>query len=142
MIYSGERPLLHPERRPMRTLALSWRPPGLSVFLVVWFGQFVSLLGSGLTEFAVGVWVYQQTGSATQFALTFLFVTLPRILLSPFAGALIDRWDRRSTMLLSDLGAGLTTVALAGLFWMGALAVWHVYLFAALGSLCSTFQRP
>jgi hypothetical protein len=51
----------------------------LSTFLLVWFGQFVSLLGSGLTEFALGVWVYQKTGSATQFALTFLFLALPRI---------------------------------------------------------------
>jgi len=126
----------------MQILSLSRRPNGLPVFLLVWVGQFISLLGSGLTEFAVGVWVYQQTGSATQFALTFLFLTLPRILLSPFAGALIDRWDRRRTMLLSDLGAGLTTVAIAALFWTDTITVWHIYVFATLGSFCSTFQRP
>ncbi len=82
----------------------------LPVFLLVWLGQLISLLGSGLTEFALGVWVYQRTGSMMQFALTFLFLALPRVLLSPFAGALIDRWDRRWTMLLSDLGAGCTTI--------------------------------
>jgi MFS family permease len=112
------------------------------MFLLVWFGQFVSLLSSGLSEFALGVWVHQKTGSATQFALTFLFLTLPRILLPPFAGAFIDRWDRRRAMLLSDLGAGLTTLAIAGLFWAGTIAVWHIYILTAIGSLCSTFQRP
>jgi MFS transporter, DHA3 family, macrolide efflux protein len=126
----------------MRTITLSRSPNGLPAFLLVWLGQLVSLLGSGLTEFALGVWVYQRTGSTTQFALTFLFLALPRVLLSPFAGALIDRWDRRWTMLLSDLGAGITTVALAMLFWSDALAIWHIYLFTTLGSLCSTFQRP
>jgi len=120
----------------MRTLALSWRPPGLSVFLVVWFGQLVSLLGSGLTEFAVGVWVYQQTGSATQFALTFLFVTLPRILLSPFAGALIDRWDRKRVMILCDAGRALSLASVPVAMVFGVLTVWQLYLNAFIeGSL-------
>ena len=126
----------------MQTLSLSRKPNSLPVFLLVWLGQFVSLLGSGLTEFALGVWVYQQTGSVTRFALTFVFLTLPRILLSPFAGSIIDRQDRRWIMLLSDLGAGITTLLLAALFWMDAVAIWHIYVLTTVGSLSSTFQRP
>ena len=114
----------------------------LVVFSTVWLGQLVSLLGSGLTEFALGVWIYMRTGSATQFALSFLFSSFPRIVLSPFAGALVDRWDRRHTMMLSDLGAGLTTLVIAGLLWTQQLDVWHIYLLMGISSIFSTFQRP
>lgn len=83
----------------------STRPKGFRSFLVIWFGQLVSLTGSGLTGFALGVWVYQRTGSVTQFALISLFTALPGIVFSPLAGALVDRWDRRWAMILSDAGA-------------------------------------
>ena len=72
-------------------------PRGLRTFALVWLGQFVSLLGSGLTEFALGVFVFQRTGSTTQFALTVFFFALPRIVLSPLAGTLVDRWPRKWT---------------------------------------------
>src|SRR5882762_1627555 len=82
---------------------------GMKVFATIWFGQLVSLIGSGLTNFALGVWVYQRTGSVTQFALIALCATLPGIMLSPLAGVLVDRWDRRRAMIFSDCGAGLST---------------------------------
>src|SRR6185295_10005561 len=68
---------------------------GMATFLVVWTGQVVSVLGSYLTGFALAVWIYQQTGSATYFALITLVTTLPGMLVLPLAGALVDRWDRR-----------------------------------------------
>jgi len=67
----------------------------MRVFIIIWLGQMVSLIGSGFTDFALGVWVYQRTGSVTQFALISLFTTLPGIVISPIAGTLVDRWDRR-----------------------------------------------
>ena len=85
----------------------------LRSFFIIWFGQFVSQIGSGLSGFALGVWVFQQTGSATQFAITILLGVLPNLILGPFAGALVDQWDRRKVMACSDAGAGLTTLALA-----------------------------
>ena len=115
---------------------------GMAVFALVWFGQLVSLTGSGLTEFALGVWVFQRTGSPVQFALTILFVSLPRILLSPLAGTLVDRWDRRLAMLLSDLGSGLCTLAVALLLFANQLQVAHIYLLVAISSAFGTFQRP
>lgn len=94
---------------------------GIGVFLLVWFGQLISLIGSGLTSFALGVWVYKRTGSVTQFSLILLFALLRSILISPVAGALVDRWNRRKCMIVSDLGAGITTVAIALLLATGNL---------------------
>ncbi|MEG4970357.1 MFS transporter [Microcoleus sp. B6-A1] len=115
---------------------------GMRIFLLIWFGQLVSLMGSGLTSFALGVWVYERTGSVTQFALISVFARLPAILLFPFAGALIDRWNRRWAMILSDSGAGLSTVAVALLLVTGRLEIWHIYLAVAVSSAFSAFQWP
>ncbi|WP_445310353.1 MFS transporter [Microcoleus vaginatus] len=115
---------------------------GMGVFLVVWFGQMISLIGSGLTSFALGVWVYQRTGSVTQFSLILLSAMVPSILISPVAGALVDRWNRRWCMILSDSGAGITTVAMALLLTTGNLEIWHIYLAVSLSSVCKAFQLP
>ncbi|MEG3908711.1 MFS transporter [Microcoleus sp. w2-18bC1] len=114
----------------------------MRVFLLVWFGQLVSLIGSGLTSFALGVWVYQRTGSVTQFSLILLSAMLPSILISPVAGAFVDRWNRRWCMILSDSGAGITTVAMALLLTTGNLEIWHIYLAVSLSSVCKAFQLP
>lgn len=111
-------------------------------FLIVWFGQVVSLLGSSMTGFALGVWVYQQTGSATGFALTLLFNMLPKAIFAPLAGVIADRFDRRKIMMMTDLGAGLTTVFTAVLLLSGNLAIWHIYLFTALNASFSAVQGP
>ena len=115
---------------------------GMGVFFLVWFGQLISLIGSGLTSFALGVWVYQRTGSVTQFSLILLSAMLPSILISPVAGALVDRWNRRWCMILSDSGAGITTVAIALLLTTGSLEIWHIYLAVSLSSICKAFQLP
>ncbi|MEH2211065.1 MFS transporter [Nostoc sp.] len=114
----------------------------IGIFIFVWLGQLVSLIGSGLTSFALGVWVYQRTGSVTQFALISLCTVVPMIVISPIAGALVDRWSRRWTMLLSDCGAGLCTLALALMLFVGRLEVWHIYVVTFANSICSAFQLP
>lgn len=114
----------------------------MQVFILIWFGQLVSLVGSGLTSFALGVWLYQQTGSVTQFSLISLFTALPVIVISPVAGALIDRWNRQWVMFFSDLGAGLSTMAIALLLVVGQLEIWHIYLATAFSSICRAFQWP
>ena len=116
--------------------------PSMRVFTVVWLGQVVSIVGSGLTSFALNLWVFQHTESVTQFALTGLFTVLPTVALSPLAGALADRWDRRWVMVLSDAGAALTTLAVALLFLTGQIAVWHVYLAVAASAVFGAFQWP
>lgn len=114
----------------------------MRIFILIWFGQLISLLGSGLTSFALGVRVYQNTGSVTQFALITLCTTLPLVIISPIAGTLVDRWSRRWTMILSDLGSGICTLAIAILLATGTLEIWHIYIITAINSLLSGFQWP
>ncbi|HSF38406.1 MAG TPA: MFS transporter [Thermoanaerobaculia bacterium] len=115
---------------------------GMITFLLIWSGQVVSTLGSGLTGFALSVWVYQQTGSATRFALIALVTMLPGILLSPVAGALVDRWDRRWAMIVADTGSACSSLVIALLLWQGRLELWHIYPLLALSSSFSAFQFP
>lgn len=117
-------------------------PPGMRTFLIILAGQLISLLGSGLTGFALGVWIFQQSGQATPFALTILFSSLPRLLLLPVAGTLADRWDRRWVMILSDTGSALVTLGAFVLLSFGQLEIWMIYLMAGLGSVFGAFQEP
>lgn len=114
----------------------------MPTFLLVWLGQIVSLFGSSLTEFALGVWVYQTTGSITQFALISVFIHLPNLLISPIAGAVVDRWDRRSAMILNDIVSVVVTAILMGLVFTNRLEVWHIYIAVSIGSVLGAFQWP
>jgi DHA3 family macrolide efflux protein-like MFS transporter len=114
----------------------------MGIFIVVWLGQLVSLVGSGLTSFTLGVWVYERTGSVTQYALIGLSAVLPSIALSSFAGALADRWNRRWVMILSDTGAALSTLVMALLFFTEEIEIWHIYLAAGASAAFGTFQWP
>jgi MFS transporter, DHA3 family, macrolide efflux protein len=118
------------------------RPGGMTGFTVVWAGQVVSLLGANMTRFAITIWAWQETGQATTLALVGLFSFGPAVLLSPFAGALVDRWNRRLVMMLSDLGAGLATIALLLLYLSGSLQVWHLFVLGAWSGAFSAFQFP
>lgn len=111
-------------------------------FLAIWAGQTFSLFGSGLTGFALGVWLYQRTGSASNLALVALCSVLPQMLLSPLAGVLVDRRNRRHLMALADTGAALSTLWIAGLFFSGQIAVWHIYLATAMSSAFGALQGP
>ncbi|HEX2206976.1 MAG TPA: MFS transporter, partial [Longimicrobium sp.] len=116
--------------------------PGMRTYTAVWFGQMVSMIGTALTDFGVGVWIYQKTGSATPFAMILLCMVVPGIVVSPVAGALADRWDRRRTMILADAGAALSTVFMAVLLVSGRLELWHILLAVSFASTCRAFQGP
>ena len=117
-------------------------PKTMRTFFIIWAGQLVSVLGSGLTNFALGVYIYNLTGSATQFGLVLLTGTLPRLIFAPIAGALVDRWDRRTVLILSDTGNALVTVLVWFLLLANSLSIWTIYLVTALGSTLSIFQEP
>lgn len=111
-------------------------------FRVLWVGQLVSLLGSGLTSFALGVWVFQRTGSVTQYAAICLLALLPGVVISPLAGTVADRFSRRAVLLLCD-GAGIAGMAaLVGLYSAGVLRPWQIYLTTGLASVTAAFQLP
>jgi DHA3 family macrolide efflux protein-like MFS transporter len=120
----------------------SSRPTGMFGFSVVWFGQVVSLLGTGMTQFALTIWAWQVTGQATALALVGFFGYFPRIVLTPLAGALVDRWNRKALMIASDLAAGLATVAVFILYKFGALQIWHLFAAAAFSGAFGSFQFP
>lgn len=115
---------------------------GMRGFTIIWFGQLISLLGTGMTRFALTIWAYQETGSATTLALVAFFSFAPVVLLSPVAGALVDRWNRKLVVMLSDLAAGLTTIALLLLYMTGNLAIWHLCVMGALAGAFESFQFP
>lgn len=108
--------------------------PSSRAFAAIWITQLVSVIGSSSTAFVLGVWVYQTTGSVSQYSLIFAATVLPAVLVAPFAGVLVDRHDRRWLLVLSDCGAAAATALIAVLWWLGALRTWHVYLAAAVGS--------
>lgn len=118
----------------------------MQTFLIVWIGQVVSLLGSKLTEFALGFWIldqtYKETGTITQFALTILFMYLPKVIISPLAGVIVDRWNRRYAMMISDFGTGIVTLIVLFLVLSDNLAVWHIYLVLIASSSLNAFQQP
>ena len=115
---------------------------GGAAFGVVWAGQVVSLFGSHLAGFVLGVWVYQQTRSVTAFSLISFFTVLPEIALLPVAGVIVDRWDRRWVMLLGVFGSGLCGAVLAVLAIMGQLKLSHIYLIVMASSAFQSVQFP
>jgi MFS family permease len=117
-------------------------PKDMKTFFTIWGGQLISMLGSGLTQFALGVWIYDQTKQATPFAITILLASLPRILLLPFAGSVADRFNRRLIMMLSDIGSAVLTLVIFLLLIANGLQIWHIYIIASLGSVLSAFQEP
>ncbi len=121
-----------------------WRraPTGMTAFILIWIGQFASLLGSGMTGFGLSIWAWQATGQATALALAAFFFMGPTMLLSPLAGALVDRSNRKLVMMLSDMAAGLTTLALLILYATGNLQIWHIYVTNAISGAFQAFQWP
>ncbi len=118
------------------------RLTGMQKFTLIWFGQMLSMFGTATTRFALLVWAYQQTGEATTVALLGFFSFVLYVLLSPVAGVLIDRFDRRLIMLFADLGAALMTAMLLILYLSGGLQIWHLYLAEALTGAFEAFQVP
>jgi len=118
------------------------QPSGMFGFTTVWLGQVVSLLGTGMTQFALTIWAWQVTGRATALALVGFFGYFPRIVFMPLAGALADRWNRKALMIASDLAAGLATIAVFLLYRMEALEIWHLYAAAGFSGAFGSFQFP
>ncbi len=119
-------------------------PPagGFATYCVLWSGQFVSMIGSELSGFALGVYIYQLTGSATTLGSVVALSFLPMILGSPLAGALVDRWGTRRALAVANAGALATTFALAALLVTGTFTVWHVYVIVAVNSALRALQWP
>jgi len=115
---------------------ITWK----GTFFTIWGGQAFSILGSQLVQFALIWHLTVTTGSAVVLATASLVGMLPQVILGPFAGALVDRWNRRWIMLLADCIITLATIALAVLFALDAVAIWHIYVVIFIRSLAGSFH--
>jgi DHA3 family macrolide efflux protein-like MFS transporter len=126
----------------MTTAATTTEPTRPRDFYLVLLGQVISLLGTELTNFGLGVWVYQRTGSVTDLTLIFVCAALPGLLLAPFAGVYIDRWERRKVLILTDVGAAVGTLSLLALLLADRLELWCIYLVVGFSAAFLSFQIP
>lgn len=117
-------------------------PKGMKDFLILWSGQLFSLLGTSMTAFALTLWAWQITGKATSLALVGFFHFLPTLIFSPLAGALVDRWNRKTVMILSDVCSGLATFVIFLLLLSGKLQIWHLYIAASWSGIFQSLQFP
>lgn len=118
------------------------RPAGMKGFILIWIGQIVSVLASGMSGFALSIWMFQQTRSATAMGLMQVCYILPFLLLSPVAGVMVDRYNRKMMMMVSDLTAVTATFGLLIMQYFGMLQIWHMYIASILFGLGNTFQWP
>ncbi len=114
----------------------------LKDFLVLWSTQSVSQLGSSITAFALTLWLYEKTGSSLSTAALTICSYAPYVLMSIFAGALTDRFDKKRTMLGCDLFAAVCTIFVFVLFRTERLMVWHLYVLNGISGLMNTVQQP
>ena len=114
----------------------------LQSFFILWATQSLSSLGSSMTSFALIIWSYEKEGSALTPALLSVCSYLPYVLMSIFAGAISDRWNKKITMLVSDSFAAFSTVITLLLIYTGKLEIWHLYCINALNGLMNTIQQP
>ncbi|WP_277750924.1 MFS transporter [Anaerobacillus alkaliphilus] len=112
------------------------------MFLLIWAGQFVSVIGTSLTSFALGFWVLTETGSVTQFSMIILSLVLPTIIISPFAGVIIDRFSRKKLMILANSAAAFSTLIILALVLTNSLEIWHIYVTTAFAASFNTFLMP
>lgn len=114
----------------------------LKTFLILWSTQSLSQLGSAMTGFALTLWLYEKTGSALQTALLAVCSYAPYVVMSIFAGALSDRWDKKKVMLVCDTLAACCSVTVLILLKADLLRPVHMYILNALTGLMNTVQQP
>jgi DHA3 family macrolide efflux protein-like MFS transporter len=118
------------------------RLSGMLGFSLVWLGQIVSVLASGMTTFAMTIYMYQQTHSATAMAFVQVSYITPFLLMSPVAGVMVDRYNRKTMMMVSDIAGGAATLVLCLLYFSGHLQYWQIYVTSAVAGIGTTFQWP
>lgn len=116
----------------------AWR----RAFFTIWIGQSTSLIGSMIVQFALVWWLTQTTGSATVLATATIVALVPTIMLGPFAGVLVDRWNRRRVLIFADAAIALCTLVLVITSWAGVLAAWQVFCVLFLRALGGAFHWP
>jgi DHA3 family macrolide efflux protein-like MFS transporter len=118
------------------------RPTGMFGFTIVWLGQIVSVLASSMSQFGLTIFMYQQTKSALAMGMMQVFFITPFLIISPIAGVMVDRYNRKMMMMVSDMAAGVATLAILVLQYFGILSYWHLYAASIVYGLGMAFQWP
>ena len=118
------------------------QPSGMFGFTIVWLGQIVSVLASAMSQFGLTIWMYEKTESATALGLMQVFFITPFLIISPIAGVMVDRHNRKVMMMVSDLIAGIATIAILIFQALGILEFWHLYVTSIIYGLGMAFQWP
>ncbi|NKQ37610.1 MAG: MFS transporter [Chloroflexi bacterium] len=114
----------------------------MAEYLVVWLGQTVSVLGTSMTTFAMTIWAWDKTGRVAPLAFIIAAGFITYLLLTPIAGVVVDRYDRKRVMLIADLGAALVSLFIYLLFVSGRLEVWHLYITTFVVGGLEAFHLP
>ena len=112
----------------------------MRTFLIVWIGQLASMLGSEMTNFAITIWAWSVTGKATPLSFILFFTQTPKVFAALFAGVLVDRTHRKNLMIVGDLFAGCSTIAILCLFLSDRLEIWHLYFTGAVNGFFGFLQ--
>jgi MFS family permease len=118
------------------------RPSGLFGFTIVWVGQITSVLASSMSQFALTLFMFNETQSALAMGTMQVFFITPFLLISPVAGVWVDRYNRKLMMMVSDIAAGIATLGILALQAMGVLEFWHLYVASVIYGLGMAFQWP
>ncbi len=121
---------------------ITHRPSGMSGFVIVWLGQIVSVLASAMSQFGLTIWMYDRTKSALAMGWMQVFFITPFLLISPIAGVMVDRHNRKWMMMVSDLAAGAATAVILILMYFGVMEYWHLYVTSVVYGLGMAFQWP
>jgi MFS family permease len=126
-------------RKPMQP---EKRLQGIRAFYALLGGQLISVIGSGMTRFGLSVWVLAQTGDTTAYTTMIFFAVFPAGLAALFTGPLIDRWERRKLFIGANLAASLGILAMAVLYFMNSLELWHLYVALSINGIATAFISP
>lgn len=118
------------------------KPSGMFGFSIVWLGQIISVLASSMSQFALTIWMFEKTESATALGLMQVFFITPFLIVSPIAGVMVDRYNRKLMMMISDLTAVIATVFILVFQYLGILEFWHLYFASVIYGLGNAFQWP
>lgn len=116
--------------------------PRLRRFLIIWTGQLLSGVGTGMSTFALGVHVFRTTGTATGFAMVMLCLFVPSMILKPVGGVLADRYDRRRMIIIGDLGAAAGILFVLAMLRAYPAILWPIYVGVGVSSAFSALQNP
>ncbi len=118
------------------------RPVGFKGFTIMSIGQFISMVGSAMTQFGLAIWIWKQTGNATPFSIITTAFFIPNLIFSPIAGAFVDRWPRKRSLILPDLASGIVTIITLLLYVTGKLSLPFLYISSFVSGSFNAFQWP